>query len=162
MRHDDFDDGELIHVVSQYCKVQQEGALEHFFNESQRDEPEGVGAVAVTNKEDDQVEVPLMLNGEDASNFRAQGFEVDDNNDPAPENIPNINNSNDEYEYLSSGSGGSIEPRRASGVGDVQPNLVGSDGTLHTALGYFLHFLPMAAFIIILFFRQQVPSFLKP
>ena len=62
MRHDDFDDGELIHVVSRYCKVQQGGALEHFFNEPQRDEPECVGAVAVTNEEDDQVEVPLMLN----------------------------------------------------------------------------------------------------
>lgn len=142
MRHDDFDDGELIHVVARYCKVQQEGASEHFFNEPQRDEPEGVGAVAVANEEEDRLEIPLMLN-EDASNFRAQGFEVDDDNEPAPENIPNRNNSNTECEYLSWGSE-SIEPRRAAGVGDVQPNLVGSDGTLHSVLGYFLHFVPMA------------------
>jgi hypothetical protein len=32
-------------------------------------------------------EMPSILN-EDISNFRAQGFAVDDDNEPAPENIP--------------------------------------------------------------------------
>ena len=142
MRHEDFDDGELIHAVARYCKVQQEGALEHLFIEPQRDEPEGVGAVAVADEEDGQREIPVMLN-EDASNFRAQGFEVDDDNEPAPENIPRTNDTRTNCEFLSWGSE-SIEPRRAAGVGDMQPNLVGSDATLHSIVGYFIHFLPMA------------------
>ena len=47
---------------------------------------------------------PLLLN-EDASNFRAQGFEVDDDNEPAPENIPRQNdNNNSSCQYLEWGS----------------------------------------------------------
>ena len=101
-----------------------------------------MGAVAVADEEDGQREIPVMLN-EDASNFRAQGFEVDDNNEPAPENIPRTNDTRTNCEFLSWGSE-SIEPRRAAGVGDMQPNLVGSDATLHSIVGYFIHFLPMA------------------
>jgi hypothetical protein len=32
MRHDAFDDGTLIHAVLRYCKVTQEGAVEHLFD----------------------------------------------------------------------------------------------------------------------------------
>ena len=37
--------------------------------------------------EEKLVEVPEIFN-EDASNFRAQSFESDDDNEPAPENCP--------------------------------------------------------------------------
>ena len=43
--------------------------------------------VAVGDDENTEREIPSVLN-EDISNFRAQGFAVDDDNEPAPENIP--------------------------------------------------------------------------
>ena len=57
----DFDDGELLHVVARYCKVQQEGALEHLFNEPQQDDPEGGGAVAVGDEEVGPRELPPIV-----------------------------------------------------------------------------------------------------
>lgn len=141
MRHDDFDDGQLLHAVARYCKVQQEGALEHLFNDSQQDDSEAVGVVAVGDEEVELREIPSILN-EDVSNFRAQGFAVDDDNDPAPENVPQRNDSNNDCEYFPWGSE-SLDVRRATGVRDVQPTLVRADATLHTILGYFMHFLPV-------------------
>ena len=43
--------------------------------------------VAAADDENEEREIPRILN-EDISNFRAQGFEIDDDNDPAPETIP--------------------------------------------------------------------------
>jgi hypothetical protein len=77
MHHVNFDDGHLLHSVSRYCKVTQEGDTEHFFNDTIQDDPEGGGDVAAVVREEELVEVPEILNG-DASNFRAQGFGVDD------------------------------------------------------------------------------------
>lgn len=141
MRHEDFDDGQLLHAVVRYCKVQQEGAPEHLFNEAQQSDHEGVEDVAVGGEEVVQREVPSILN-EDASNFRAQGFEVDDDNDPAPENVPGPNDNNGDCLYCAWGSE-PLDVRRAAGVRDVKPSLVNADPTLHTVLGYFIHFLPV-------------------
>ena len=84
MRHDDFDDGTLLHAVTRYCKVQEEGALEHLFIESIQDPPEGTELASV---ELDQgnigPEVPPLSRDEDATKFRTLGFAVDDDNDPA-------------------------------------------------------------------------------
>ena len=90
MRHDDFDDGTLLHAVTRYCKVQEEGALEHLFIELIQDPPEGT---ELTSHEVDQGnigEVPLLSRDEDATKFRTLGFAVDDNNDPAPKNVPTL------------------------------------------------------------------------
>lgn len=114
MRHEDFDDGQLLHAVVRYCKVQQEGAPEHLFNEAQQSDHEGVEDVAVGGEEVVQREVPSILN-EDASNFRAQGFEVDDDNDPAPENVPGPNDNNGDCLYFPWGAE-PLDARRAAGV----------------------------------------------
>ena len=41
MRHDDFDDGHLLHAVTRYCKVVEEGAVEHLFIDTLGDSVEG-------------------------------------------------------------------------------------------------------------------------
>ena len=43
--------------------------------------------VAVGDDESEECEIPSILN-KDISSFRAKGFSVDDNNEPAPENFP--------------------------------------------------------------------------
>ncbi len=50
---------------------------------------ENEGNVAVGGDENEERAIPSVLN-EDISNFRAQGFGVDDDNKPAPENIPTL------------------------------------------------------------------------
>ena len=49
MRHDDFDDGHLLHAVTRYCKIVEEGAPKHFFNDVHEEEgiEGGGGAVAL-------------------------------------------------------------------------------------------------------------------
>jgi hypothetical protein len=49
-----------------------------------------VAAVVVENEEMDPEIFDARNNAEDIARVRAEGFEVDDDNDPAPENIPAI------------------------------------------------------------------------
>ena len=57
---------------------------------------------------------------EDISNFRAQGFEVDDDNNPAPENIPTGTDTGTDNMYRPWGSE-SLDARSIAGVRDVKP-----------------------------------------
>ena len=143
MRHVDFDDGLLLYAVARYCKVQIEGPVEHFFNDTSLDDPEDVANVAAVVGEEGPIEVPAIFNGEDASNFRAQGFGVDDDNEPAPENIPQAEDSIEDCEFFAWDEM-TLDERRKAGVRDVKPSLVNADATLHTILGYFVHFLPVS------------------
>jgi hypothetical protein len=144
MRHDDFDDGQILHAVARFCKVTEEGPVESLFDVISTNDVENAEDVAVEGGENIEREIPSMLN-EDISNFRAQGFSVDDDNEPAPENIPTAVSISNDGIYGRWGS----EPlcvRRVRGVGNVQPSLVSADASMHTVLGFFLHFLPMEYF----------------
>ena len=145
MHHNDFDDGRLLHAVVRYCKVVAEGATEHIFNDAIQDSPEGEGAVAVMEQLNEAVEIPEISFGEDASKFRALGFCVDDDNDPAPENVPSPSENVDGCIYKEWHSVPYCD-RRLCGANDVQPSLIRADSTMHTVLGYFTHFLPIVYF----------------
>lgn len=69
MRHDDFDDGQLLHAVTRYCKVVEEGPREHFFNDVSQDGVEGGGAVAVEGGENGRMEIPPNMTDDSATNF---------------------------------------------------------------------------------------------
>ena len=79
------------------------------------------------------------------SNFRAQGFSVNNNNEPAPKNIPTATDPATDGVYKPWGSE-PLDKRRVLGVRDVMPNLVSANATMHTVLGLFLHILPMEFF----------------
>ena len=146
MRHDDFDDGHLLHAVTRYCKVIEEGPREHFFNDVPEDSIEGGGgAVAVEGDGNQGLEIPLNMGDDDIANYRAQGFGVDSDNDPAPENIPSPSGTNNECQY-SDWNSDTWDQRKLLGVNDFLPTLVGADPTLHTILGYFTHFFPISFF----------------
>ena len=87
-QHPDFDDEEL-YVVARYCRVL--GPCSEIFRES-TELIEGVeDNVPVVDEGLDQIELLQNLTGnlrEDIAQLTLYGFEVDDDNKPAEENIP--------------------------------------------------------------------------
>ena len=71
MRHDDFDDGEILHAVQRFCKVAEEELAESLFDIIPTSDVEDATNVAIEGGETTGREIPR--------------FSVDDNNDPAPE-----------------------------------------------------------------------------
>ena len=88
---------------------------------------------------------PAVLN-EDIPNFRAQGFSVDDDNEPAPEYIPTSTDTATDGIYKPWRS----EPleKRVLGVTGKCSLLwlVSAKTSMHSVLGFSLHFLPMEFF----------------
>ena len=119
MRHDDFDDGQILHAVARYCKVIEEEPIESLFITSPLNNVENNENVAAADDENGGREIPRVLN-EDISNFLAQGFEVDDSNEPAPENIPTGTDTGTDNMYRPWGSE-SLDARRIAGARDVKP-----------------------------------------
>jgi hypothetical protein len=99
MRNDEFDDGQILHAVTRFCKVQQEGLLESLFKKPFPEDMEGGGHVAGLPEEEEGCEVPSIFN-EEISNFRAQGFAVDDDSEPAPEHIPSPQDNSTDCLYI--------------------------------------------------------------
>ena len=81
---------------------------------------------------------------EDISHFCAQGFEVDDDNDPAPENVPAATTpSTTSCIYLDWGSN-TLDPRRIKNLSNYKVVLRDFDmATNNSILTHFLHFLPV-------------------
>jgi hypothetical protein len=77
--------------------------------------------VAVGGVENEEREIPSMLN-EDISNFRAQGFSVDDDNEPAPENIPTAADTANDGMYRAWGSE-PLDARRVVGIKECTANI---------------------------------------
>ena len=154
-RHDDFDDNQLLHCVERYAKVITEGGAADFFGLDLGDEAqeevrvevvEGGGEVdddAVVN-----VAVPKLTDNsnEDIARLRAEGYGVDDDNKPAPENIPIAGPSNDRggvtWEEWDSRT---ICLRRSEGHRFEDPKLAGDlDGQRY--IDYFMLMLPVSFF----------------
>ena len=81
---------------------------------------------------------------EDISHFRPQRFEVDNDNDPAPENVPTAANpSTTSCIYLDWGSN-TIDPRRINILSNYKAVLRGFDmAAKNSVSAHFLHFLPV-------------------
>jgi hypothetical protein len=87
--HLDFDG--LIHAARCDVCVNQEGDPSHFWGSSQTATREISPSSSVGEDEDDNASDLPPVRGnhsEDIANFRNQGFDVDDDNEPAVENIP--------------------------------------------------------------------------
>jgi hypothetical protein len=84
--------------VTRYCKVLQEGLLEFLFGTPLQGDVEGGEDVAGEAEEIEAPEVREKSNGE-ISNFRAQEFALNDNNQPASENLPTPNDAGFEGMY---------------------------------------------------------------
>jgi Transposase IS4 len=81
---------------------------------------------------------------EDISHFHAHGFEVDDDNDPAPENVPfAATPSTTSCIYLDWGNN-TLDPRRINNLSNYKAVFRGFDmAAINSILVHFLHFLPV-------------------
>ena len=92
-RHDDFEGTEIC-CVRQWVKIVQEGHQQHFFDESNTEQSNTGGAVdnfRSVEENGDEIEATIFYANncaEDIAMVRNQGLYVDDDNDPAPENVP--------------------------------------------------------------------------
>ena len=91
-RHDDFENT-AVYCVKRWARIETEGAPEHFFERPQAMLPEDsvVARRAVLDTPVQDIESNIFHAGncaEDIAMVRNQGLMVDDDNEPAPENIP--------------------------------------------------------------------------
>eukprot|EP00559_Dactyliosolen_fragilissimus_P002711 CAMPEP_0184872744 /NCGR_PEP_ID=MMETSP0580-20130426/41459_1 /TAXON_ID=1118495 /ORGANISM="Dactyliosolen fragilissimus" /LENGTH=665 /DNA_ID=CAMNT_0027375583 /DNA_START=1012 /DNA_END=3007 /DNA_ORIENTATION=+ len=137
-RHDDHD-GQDLYAVKRWVKVVTEGAAEHIFRDEEEENPttdnpnekEAEGAVI-----DDNV-FRAGGHAEDIALVRAQGLDVDDDNLPAPENIPIATTSNttdDSHQEIGWGWSG-IDHRKQLNISEVRANISGitSDAMEHVS-----------------------------
>ena len=147
-RHGDHEDQEL-YAVKRWVKVVTEGAAEHIFRDEDEENPttdnpnekEAEGAVI-----DDNV-FRAGGHAEDIALVRAQGLDVDDDNLPAPENIPiqtTSNTTDDSHQETGWGWTG-IDHRKQLNITDVRANIAGitSDAMEHVSfVGMFFLLFP--------------------
>ncbi len=135
-RHDSFPNEELL-THSRYCKVETEGPTDHLF---------GNDAAPEAAAEEVGEEVPeevLHAHSEDVNLIRNAGFDVDDDNEPAPENIP-VEGETVDLQQTWGWSG--ICNRKATGVANHPPRLNGKsdvESKSMTFLSLFLWFFPL-------------------
>jgi hypothetical protein len=155
MRHDNFDDGHMLHVITRYCKVEEEGSPASLFNDILQDAPEDGIDVAFTVEENMPAEIPVNSGDDDALNIRALRFCVDDDNVPDEENIPIPIAPLFDCTY---GKWSSLPLccQRLVGATDMQSTLIEAGPTMCTVVGVFLHFLPVTYFKLCP--QQQVPK----
>ena len=144
-RHDDFPNVEL-YATTRYAKVVKEGAEVGLFNKEVSNNVNVVGVANHDSEEgeqgealdDDVVEINHnVLNArntaEDIMYVRGLGLTVDDDNAPAPENIPNSTTPNDEplpsglKESQSFGWDG-FDDRKKNGNHNTKPQIKGLKG----------------------------------
>jgi hypothetical protein len=89
----------------------------------------------------------------DVTNFRAQGFSVDNNNEPTPKNVPTFAHDGMYEAWVSE----TLDAGRVIGVKDLQPTLITDNALMHNALSFFLHYLPLDNFKTTIS-RQQMKS----
>ena len=134
-RHNDFDDNQLLHCVERYAKVLTEGRLADMFDLDLVDEGEEevpILAVQGGGEVDDDaivnVAVPKLTDNsnEDIARLRAEGYGVDDDNEPVPENVATAGPSNDQGGVTrEEWNSRSICLRRSDGHRFEDPKLVG-------------------------------------
>ena len=96
-RHDDFDN-QTVHCSERHVKVLKEPENTDYLFVQPSKEPHSENPRSSTNPnaEDDQVELPHFSGdiATDIAQLQAEGFAVDDDNAPAPENTPQPTSTN--------------------------------------------------------------------
>ena len=147
-RHDDFPNQEL-HCSERYAVVQQEGAEADYFQQVQVDNNQEDAAV---EQEENAIETPNVGGSdlqENINRLRDEGYDVDDDNDPAPENVPPANPPPQEAEAPSLfgewDSCPNICHRTSAGLFQENPKLkkdVNQSSNIASYIDYYLYFLP--------------------
>jgi hypothetical protein len=111
-----------------------------------------VPVVETIQEEEDNVELPSEVNinapavAEDTLLLGSQGFDVDDDTEPAPENIPQHNGTEDDALSQQTWGWNGLCPRRMSRAEDHPPKLVGlsdTEASTQTIYSLFLMLFPL-------------------
>ena len=134
-RHDTFETAE-VYCVKRWAKVNIEGGAEHFFDSNTVSATE----TGDTIESELIVEIdPSVLHAgnraEDIALVRAQGLMVDDDNDPAPENIPDLNAPEADTPNGQWGWDGQCH-RIITGVNNVRPKINNLNGDILKTIGH--------------------------
>jgi hypothetical protein len=153
--------GVILSCARRNCIVREEGHPDALWDVPTRATRRGrrANAVPVAEVVEEQVKIGEEIfragnRAEDIANVRGQGFEVDDDNDPAPENVPALWDEapavNDLYEGQSWGWDG-IDRRIVSGGNYNEPSFPnGWTPQGKSFLDLFLHFFQMTWFTNVL------------
>jgi len=143
-QHDDFNDQEL-YAVERYGRVTEEGPSDSFFIEDE--EVPDLDTRARNDEGLNALESLPAISGQlvdDIARLRRDGFSVDDDMDPAPENIPREegeSKTEDELLYFAWNSRTTCN-RRSDSLGEEKPRLLKSPEA-DTRIGYFCLCFPM-------------------
>ena len=147
LQHDDFPDIELYATVHS-IRLDVEGPAEHFFDQdATQNAPAAAPAPAAEETAQHQAVNTngARLSEDDIAAYRSQGVEVDDDNMPAPENMPPAQGTADDgIQYEDWGFDG-IDNRRTGNHRDMRPSISGmsAETTTHqTILSWFLLLFP--------------------
>ena len=147
--HPSFPD-RLIYSTARYAKVVEEGEPSGYFAENvPRVGTDSVVVEVVGQDGERGLAVPVVTSelGEDIARLRAEGYGVDDDNDPAPENIPANKpsaSSKDKAEYREWNAQSTCN-RKAEGHRHEDPKMSKPLGG-NQCIDYFMYFLPVDFF----------------
>ena len=127
MVHPSYPD-DRFHSAMRWVRVDVEGESRYFFDDSNREEvsQQTGGVEQVSNAvEIDNIVLQAGNNSEDIANVRAMGLGVDDDNEPAPENVPTTESRDEVAMRIASQSWGwnGIDNRAITVATDVKPSM---------------------------------------
>lgn len=149
-RHDDLPNAE-IYCIPRWAKVVEEGPAEHFFEKDGEQNNQGDGAAAANTEEDNEgEEIPNEVlrarnHAEDIARVQAMGFMVDNDNEPAPENVPELQEEEEATNEQQTWGWSGADQRKLFGAEDLPPKMNGLRGVALetiTFTGMFLTFFP--------------------
>ena len=141
-RHDDFPNIE-IYCAERYAAVVTEGSAADYFDQIEGDTVDGEGG-----EDNDLQELPTIRNSDIADSIarlRSEGYGVDDDNDPAPENLPNEAVTSEPSMYGEWNSTPNICHRTTAGLFKDDPKMkveVMTNGNVPSYMDWFMVCLP--------------------
>ena len=145
-RHDDF--AVEIYSVLRWVKVEHEGDREDFFEEDESNENPNVAAEEELPEEGDIIPQSVFDSSgvsEDIAMVIGQGFQVDDDNEPAEENVPTptVDDSTNSNYVEAEWNWNGMCPRKMNGCRNMMPCLKGVEETMIENISLLMMFLLM-------------------
>lgn len=164
-RHDSFANKEL-HAVERWVKVDEEGASEHFFGGDMAPGGEEGGEEGDQGGGEEFPQQILRARAcvEDIAMVRNMGFTVDDDNEPAPENIPTVVGTPAAATEVHDGQNWGwqgLDHRKRQGCHDTNASVKGMNSTnffMCTYLKFFFLFFPRQFIENVFLLRQTKTS----
>jgi hypothetical protein len=144
-RHEDFENLQL-YCQERYAKVITEGPTAEFFVAQGLEETVPPEQGRDEEQEDEFRQVPELVGdlAEDIARLRAEGYGVDDDNEPAPENVPQVNNHQEDLPTFGEWGSRHACNRRSNHHRHENPTITGGVPADNRHLNWFLKFLPVA------------------